>query len=52
MMGLQERYATMETKELVKVITLEQDQYTPEAIRAAMNEKPRGNQQYGCPYIE
>ena len=37
-MGLQERYATMETKELVKVITLEQDQYTPEAIRAAKAE--------------
>jgi hypothetical protein len=38
MMGLQERYATMETKELVKVITLEKDQYTPEAIRAAKAE--------------
>jgi len=37
-MGLRERYATMDTKELVKIITLHKDQYTPDAIQAAKDE--------------
>ncbi|MGV8075066.1 MAG: hypothetical protein AB2L11_10985 [Syntrophobacteraceae bacterium] len=37
-MSLQERYAAMETKELIKIITIHKDQYTPEAIRAAKAE--------------
>ncbi|MGA3118672.1 MAG: hypothetical protein ABSF90_30140 [Syntrophobacteraceae bacterium] len=34
-MSLRERYATMETEELVKIVTLYKGQYTLEAIRAA-----------------
>ena len=42
-MGLKEQYATMETKELVNIITLSKDQYTREAIQAAKAElKNRG----------
>ncbi len=37
-MSLKEQHASMETKELVKIITLYKNQYTPEAIRAAKAE--------------
>lgn len=37
-MSLQERYATMDTKELVNIITIYKEQHTPEAIRAAEDE--------------
>jgi hypothetical protein len=37
-MNLAERYATMETKELVKIVSIHKNQYTPEAIRAAKAE--------------
>ena len=32
-MSLREQYATMETKDLVKIITTHKDQYTPDVIR-------------------
>ena len=37
-MSLQERYAAMDTKELVNIITIYKEQYTSEAIRAAEDE--------------
>lgn len=37
-MNLAGRYATMETKELVKIISMRKNQYTPEAVRAAKAE--------------
>ncbi len=38
LMSLANRYAKMETKELVTIISLDKEQYTPEAINAAKAE--------------
>lgn len=37
-MRLKDRYANMETKELLKIISLDKEQYTQEAILAAKAE--------------